>query len=201
MNSEQLIFILDKIGILAFAFGGISIGIKKKLDVFGLLLLGVINAVGGGIIRDLTLARVPFAVSHVDYLEFALGASLLAMLLFYLKLLFPNSVIIITDTLGLGAFAAAGAAVAINAHLSIFHTAFLAITTAVGGGIIRDMLINEVPFILKREIYATAAAIGGVSAHLLVGVGTSNAILIGALVTIVIRFYSIKKNLNLPILR
>ncbi len=201
MDSEQLIFILDKIGILAFAFGGVSIGIKKKLDIFGVFLLGIINAIGGGILRDLILARTPFAISHFDYFGYAVGASFVSMLLIYLKLIFPNRLVIFADTLGLGAFAAAGAAVSINSHLSIFHTVFFSIITAVGGGIIRDILINEVPFILKREIYATAAAIGGITAYFLVTLGVFNAVLVGALVTIIVRLYAIKNNINLPIIR
>ena len=201
IDSEQIVFILDKIGIVSFAIAGVSVGIKKKLDIFGILLLGVINATGGGILRDLILGKVPFAISHFDYLEFATGASLLAIISFYFKINYPEKLIIIADTLGLGAFAAAGAAVSINADLSILHTIFFSIVTAIGGGIIKDMLINEVPFILKREIYATAAAIGGVFAQFSVSLGISNAILIGAIATIIIRSFAIKNKLHLPILR
>lgn len=200
-NSDQIIFILDKIGIITFAFTGTLIGIRKRLDIFGVLMLGIINALGGGIIRDLILARTPLAISQSGYFEFAIAASALAIIFTYFKIRISNKVVSIFDTLGLGAFSAAGTAIAINLNLSLFHTIFFAIVTAIGGGIIRDILINEIPFIMKKEIYATAVAIGAIASYICHQLGVSNAVFIGALVTILIRLFAIKFKLNLPIIK
>lgn len=202
MLDQQIVFILDKIGIFAFSFMAVAMGAKKKLDIFGLLVIGVSSAIGGGIIRDVMLNRIPFAISHPDYLMFAYGASILAIILFYFKLLIPSKILTISDTLGLGAFAAAGATVSINLNLSIFHTVLFAVITAVGGGLIRDILLNEIPFVLKREIYATAAGLGGFIIHLLfiLGLNISYSVIIGLSIVIISRFFSIKKQLHLPVI-
>lgn len=203
MVVEELIFILDKIGIVAFAFAGVSKGIQKKLDVFGLFIVGILTAIAGGIIRDLILAKVPYAVSNIDYLLYAFLASLLAIALYKLRFFVPAKPLLIADTIGLGVFAAAGAVVALNAGLSVLHTVLFAIVTAVGGGMLRDILVNEIPFVLKKEIYATAAGIGGLASYIvfLFGYGILAASIVGLILTIVIRSYTISKNLHLPVIR
>lgn len=200
LTVEQLIFILDKVGIVAFAFVGVSLGIQKKLDIFGLVLIGIISAIGGGILRDLTLGKVPFAVSNISYLEFASAATVFSILVFYLKVAISNKVLIFADTLGLGAFAAAGVTVSLNAGLGIFHTILFSIITAVAGGIIRDTLLNKIPIILKREVYATAAGIGGLGGYLAFYLGSTinNAAFLALAVTIVVRIISIYRGINLP---
>jgi uncharacterized membrane protein YeiH len=203
MDSSQIIFILDKIGILAFAFTGVASGVRKKLDIFGLLVVGVSSAIGGGIVRDLLLSRMPFAISNIDYLVFASTASIISIVLFYLKVKIPNKLVKFADTLGLGVFAMAGATASLNLDLSIFHSVLFSVLTAVGGGLIRDLLINEIPFVFKRELYATAAGIGGLVTHIIYSLGTSvsSSVLIGLILVISLRLYSIKKDLHLPIIR
>lgn len=203
MVGEELIFVLDKIGIVAFAFAGVSKGIQKKLDIFGLLIVGILMAVAGGIIRDLILAKVPYAVSNIDYLLYAFLASFLAIALYKFKLFVPAKPLLIADTIGLGAFAAAGAAVALQADLSVFHTVLFAIVTAVGGGMLRDILVNEIPFVLKKEVYATAAGLGGLASYIafLFGYGILAASIVGLILTIVIRTYTISRNLHLPVIK
>jgi uncharacterized membrane protein YeiH len=125
MQSQDIIFFLDKIGILAFAFTGVANGVKKKLDIFGLLVVGIFTAIGGGILRDLLINQVPYAISNIDYLIFAFCASSLSILLFHFKLKIPLKIIIVAETLGLSVFAGAGAAVSLNLNLSIFIQYFL----------------------------------------------------------------------------
>jgi len=200
ISVEQLIFILDKIGIVACAFTGVSLGVKKKLDIFGLIVVGVANAIGGGILRDVILGRVPLVISNISYLEFASITSILAIILFYFKLKIPNKLILYTDMLGLGAFASAGATVSLSFGLGIFHTILFAIVTAVGGGVIRDIILNDIPHILKKEVYATAAGTGGfISAIIfLFNKDITTAAMVTLLTTIIIRFISEIKQLNLP---
>lgn len=200
---EQIVFILDKIGIFAFAFVGVSHGVKKKLDVFGLLLAGTITAIGGGILRDLSLSKTPYAVSHIEYLLIAVVASILSMVFYSLNFKISQKIVIIADTLGLAAFAVSGSNVAIGAHLNGFVVILFAVMTACGGGLIREVMLNEIPFVLRREIYATAAGIGGLVFYLLVqgGYGVEESTVITLILIIVIRGFSIIKKINLPILK
>lgn len=203
MVVEELIFVLDKIGIIAFAFAGVSKGVQKKLDVFGLFIVGILTAVAGGIARDLILARTPYAISNIDYLLYAFVASLVFIALYRFKIFLPGKPLLIADTIGLGVFAAAGAAVALNANLSILHTVLFAIITPVGGGMLRDILVNEIPFVLKKEVYATAAGIGGVASYLIffLGYGVVSASIAGLLIAVLVRSYAISRNLHLPVIR
>lgn len=203
MNQQDVIFLLDKIGILAFAFTGIASGIRKQLDIFGLLVVGVSCAIGGGILRDLLIARMPYAISNIDYLVFAFVASLLSIVLFHFKVKIPGVAILYADTFGIGVFAAAGSVVALNLNLSIFHTILFSIVTASGGGIIKDVLVNEVPFILKRDLYATGAGMGGIIIYFL-NAASSNlelSVTAGVLSVISFRLFSLRRNWHLPIIK
>ncbi|TAL47413.1 trimeric intracellular cation channel family protein, partial [archaeon] len=106
----------------------------------------------------------------------------------------------VADTLGLGVFAGAGVAVALSAGLSIFHTILFAIITAVGGGMLRDILLNEIPFVLKKEVYATAAGIGGLASYIIfmLGYGAVGASIVAVIVTILVRWYAMSKGMHLP---
>ncbi len=200
---ESIVFVLDKVGIFAFAFVGVSHGVKKKLDIFGLVISGAITAVGGGVIRDICLGRIPYALSHSEYLLIAISASALSILFYRYRLKIPTTLVLIADTLGLAAFAISGANVAIGADLGVLVVVFFAILTAAGGGLLREIILNEIPFIFRREIYATAAAIGALFFYLLVVIGLEIDLASGfALVSIIaIRFFSISKNIHLPVIR
>jgi uncharacterized membrane protein YeiH len=199
---ESLVFIFDKIGILAFAFVGVSHGVKKKLDIFGLLLVGVVNAIGGGILRDLLLSKTPYTITHIEYMLFAFGASVFAIALFYHDKRINGKILFSADTLGLSAFAVSGALVSISAGLNIFVTFLLAAITATGGGLIRDIILNEIPFILKRDVYATAAGVGGIlmQAVLFIGIKLPLAIFLGLFFVIIVRSYTFYKKVHLPII-
>lgn len=200
---EQIVFILDKIGIFAFAFVGVSHGVKKKLDIFGLLLAGTITAVGGGILRDICIAKVPYAISHSEYMLLAVVASSIFIIFYRFEFKIPSKIVLGADTLGLASFAVSGANVAVGANLSVLVVMLFAVTTAAGGGLIREVVLNEIPFVLRREIYATAAGIGGLLFYLLVisgyGIGVASGI---TLITVIaIRTYGIVKKVNLPRIR
>lgn len=203
MNQQDVIFLLDKVGILVFAFTGVTSGVKKQLDIFGLLVVGVSCAIGGGILRDLLVARIPYAISNIDYLVFAIIASLISIILFHFKVKIPKLMISFSDTLGVGVFAAAGAVIAIELNLSIFHTVLFSIVTASGGGIIKDVLINEIPLILKRDLYATSAGLGGVIIYLVYSVTLKIelAVMVGVISVILFRLLSQRNNWHLPIIK
>lgn len=182
---------------------GVNSGIKKQLDIFGLLVVGVSCAIGGGILRDLLVARMPYAISNIDYLIFAIVASILSVLLFQFRINIPKSLVSFFDTLGIGVFAAAGAVVALELNLSIFHCILFSILTASGGGIIKDVLINEIPFILKRDLYATSAGLGGIIIYLVnyFSFNLELSVIFGVLSVVLFRLISLRGNWHLPVIQ
>lgn len=197
-GSREIVLVCDRIGIVAFAFSGVEVGARKQLDVFGLLVMGVVTATGGGLIRDLILDRVPFVVAHEDYLAWAVGASLLSMGWLSWRKSVPRGFIATADALGLGAFAVAGAYAAIDEDFGLAIAVLLAATTATGGGLVRDVLAARVPLVLRAEINATAAMLGGLIVWLLHEWSTEGAALAGLVVTATVRAVSVARGVNLP---
>jgi uncharacterized membrane protein YeiH len=200
---EELIFLLDKIGIIAFAISGVMVGIRKNLDVFGLLVIGVITAIGGGVARDVIVNQMPYAFTHTDYLIFALIATLVVIALYGCKIKIPFKLFVVGDTIGLAVFSISGTFVAINNNLGPLQAIILAILTAVGGGVLRDLLVNDIPFILRKEVYATVAGATGILTYILVyfSLLLIPPTIIGLAFAITVRAYSIRKKLNLPVIQ
>ncbi len=167
--SEVFIYVCELIGTAAFAISGSLIAIERKLDLFGVGLLGILTALGGGVIRDLLIGNLPpvFFYSY-EYLLIAFIVSLIVFIIsakIRLKERAEKTVRIITllfDSLGLGVFSVAGVNAAIEAGYgnNAFLVIFIGMTTAVGGGILRDVMSNATPYVLQKHIYATAAIAG-----------------------------------------
>lgn len=152
--------LVDLLGTLAFALSGASASIERRLDWFGVVVVAYVTACGGGILRDLSLGLVPpVGISEWRYAAIALGAAALS--------LWPRSLVqrlrhpvLFFDAIGLGFFAVTGAHRAMDASHNMQVAVLLGVATAVGGGVLRDVLLNRVPVILQREIYAMAALLG-----------------------------------------
>ena len=152
----------NTVGVLAFAFAGSIRAMKAELDLLGILTLGIVTATGGGIIRDVLSNRIPYAfLSSSDVLT-ALGGTLLAVISLgvWRKDLINAKTIMFCDALGLAAFTATGALIAYNDGLSKFGIIAIATITAVGGGVLGDLLCCKIPVILKEDFYASCS-IGG----------------------------------------
>jgi uncharacterized membrane protein YeiH len=163
-----------------------------------LLVMGVVTATGGGAMRDLALQHVPRVLEHWDYFAWAIGATAAAMALVMFERAVPAVVLAVADAGGLGAFAAAGGLAGIHADLPVTAVVALAILTATGGGVLRDLLANRVPLVLHTEINATAAGIGGVVLWALDPVSTGAAVFACVGVTAGLRVVSIALDFNLP---
>lgn len=153
-----LFSVADAIGTFAFAISGFLVGARKKLDWLGITIASVLTALGGGIIRDVIVGDLPQAFSK--QLVFAIIAAGMACAWLFRRhneRLEKNIFFIVMDSIGLVAFAASGALIGITHHLNLFGVLLLAFLTAVGGGIIRDVLVNEVPFVLTSQFYASVA--------------------------------------------
>jgi len=199
LSTGDIIGICDRAGIVAFAFSGVEVGVQRKLDVFGLLVMGVVTATGGGVMRDVILGRLPLVLDRDDYLLWALAASVIAIVVVAARREIPRRPLAVADAAGLGAFTAAGALAAIYGDLGPLPTVLLAMLTATGGGILRDVLAARVPLVLRSEVNATAAAAGGVAVWLVEPASAGVAALVGVGLTAGIRLLSLVFHLNLPV--
>ncbi|WP_024790740.1 MULTISPECIES: trimeric intracellular cation channel family protein [unclassified Lebetimonas] len=154
--------IADIIGIIAFSVSGFIIGVKNRLDMLGIILSAFFTALGGGIIRDLLTHRNIFAFNNSFAGSMVLIVVIIGIYLkFHQKNIENKTIFILSDAIGLSSFSISGSLAAINAGFNIFGVVFLALITAVGGGMIRDIMINEVPFILKEKFYGSVSIIIG----------------------------------------
>ena len=204
---ELLILVVELAGTMAFAASGAMTGMKKNMDIFGICILALTTAVGGGVIRDLILGNTPPATfRNPIYATVAIVTALVLFLpwvrhfLMRDPLLYERSMLIL-DTLGLGIFTVMGMRIAYEtiASPTLFLLVFVGVVTGVGGGVIRDMMAGDTPYIFVRHIYACASLAGAlVCAALWSRFGELPAMLIGMAVVIVIRLISAHYRWNLP---
>jgi uncharacterized membrane protein YeiH len=163
MKSPSTIYtFLDLLGTFVFALSGAVAGRQKQLDIFGIFSIAFSVACGGGIIRDLCIGAIPpVGLTNWLYLLMVLAATILTIG-FYRVVNFLKEPVLLFDALGLSVFAVTGARKAIAFGFNYEGAVLLGIVTAVGGGVVRDILLNRIPVILTREIYASAAMIGAV---------------------------------------
>lgn len=157
---HSLFYILEIAGTFAFAISGAVAAKQRGLDLFGICALAFTAACGGGIIRDICIGAIPpAALKNWQYLASAVVAAGLTVSLYSLvqKL---NRPVIVFDAVGLSLFAVTGAQKALAYNMNGEAAVLLGITTAVGGGVLRDILLNRIPVILEKEIYASAALVG-----------------------------------------
>lgn len=215
MRFEIFLMICNYVGTAAFAASGVLKGIKYKLDMFGITLLAVITALGGGILRDILVARIPDVLINPEGLYIAIITSG-TMWLFTKKIrkkikisrrrkmrlykLITTSNLIF-DSIGLAAFTLIAADKSISLELNTVTTGILAAVTGVGGGIIRDLLVTETPIVLREDIYAVLAFGGGILYHVsIVQFSFLKVPTMATLFTIIliIRLVIIKYKVNLP---
>ncbi|WP_199776949.1 trimeric intracellular cation channel family protein [Deinococcus sp. NW-56] len=196
--------VLDLTGILAFSLSGALLAVRKRFDLFGVLVLGCVTAVGGGAIRDtLTGQALPLFLRDETYLWVALAGAVTAFA-FGERLARFEKALSVFDSVGLSLFAASGALGAIAAGLGPLGVIFAGALSGVGGGIIRDLIANEVPEVMYRrdQLYATAAAAGALTVYLLYPHLTPfQAQLSGAAVVLLLRWLSRRGWARLPVRR
>jgi len=202
---NTLIKTIEVIGIIAFALTGIYEARKKGMDIIGVYAVAMITAFGGGSMRDLMLNRHPlFWIEHYGYTVLLLGLSIVSVLVirnFFAINRFVKAVVVL-DALGLGLFSASGASVADQAGSPWFISALLGVTTGVFGGVLRDIICNEIPHVFTRtELYATCAFAGACSYLAIIYSGGSEiaAVLVCIALTFVLRMLAIRYKIKLPI--
>ncbi len=204
---DTFIFIVNIIGTLAFAASGAMIGLNKNMDIFGVCILGLATATGGGVIRDLILGLTPpMAFRDPTYAVLALTTSAVFFSRRVRRVLMHNQrrydrLLFWMDTLGLGVFSVAGVELAFSrsGHPTFFLLVFIGTITGVGGGVLRDLLAQEVPYIFVKHIYACASLAGAMlCAGLWSYVDSMYAMLAGMTAVVVIRVLAAHFHWNLP---
>ena len=208
--SEAVFLLFEIVGTVAFAVSGAMVSVSKRVDLFGVLFLGMITALGGGCVRDVLLGQLPPAMfSNFTYVTVALLSALAVFLMarkFKERYLSRETLIEqinnVFDALGLGAFAVVGAEAAITAGHggNGFLVVFMGMTTAIGGGVLRDLLLREIPFVLKKRIYAIAAICGALVYYLgwLAQLPEALCLFAGVAVTFILRLLATIFKWNLP---
>ena len=207
---DEFIFILELIGTVAFASSGAMIAIEKKMDIFGVNVLGATTAVGGGIMRDIILGLTPpGAFSHPVYVLVAALTSTILFVIAYakptafesrVKTDYYDKLMFWCDTAGLGIFTVVGIQAAVRAvgGENVFFFVFIGTLTGVGGGVLRDIMAGETPYILVKHIYACAAIAGGIVC--VVGrtaFGEAYGTIVGLAATVLLRFLAAHFRWNL----
>ena len=161
--------IADIVGTIAFALSGFMVATRDRLDLLGIFISSFLTALGGGILRDTVADRVPFAFSHhLPTLLVILVIFVAIVFKFYKKSEIENTkIFVISDSVGLISFSITGALVGLMVEFNVFGVVMLALATAVGGGIMRDTLLNRVPVVLTSELYGTVSILVGISIFVL----------------------------------
>jgi len=191
--------LLDLLGTFAFAISGIRLASGKQIDWFGAYIIGLVTAIGGGTLRDLLLGVTPFWMLDGKYF-LTTGVALFATLLFKDKLFKWGSTLFLFDTIGLGLFTIVGITKSIDGGLPFWVCIVMGTITGSVGGVVRDVLLNEVPLIFRKDIYALACVAGGGVFFLCnyFNLPTGITEIISALTVIVFRLIAVKYHLHLP---
>lgn len=198
-----LIYLLDLCAVGVCAITATLEAQRRELDLFGVAVIAVIAGIGGGTVRDLLLGRLPVYWVH-DPIYVAVGIAA-ALLTFYAERRFtiPRNFFLLPDAIGLALFTVIGTSIAMGLHVHWFIAALMGVITGVFGGVIRDILCNEVPLIFRTDIYATAALIGALLLLVLDGLGLTHerAVIAAMLLIVAIRLAAIRWHIHLPRIR
>ncbi|KJD35742.1 membrane protein [Tamlana sedimentorum] len=196
-----MFFTIDILGTIAFAISGVLVAIDKKMDLFGILIIAFVTAVGGGTLRDLLIGDTPVSwMKNIAY-TYVIIASAIFAIIFRSKINYLRTSLLLFDTIGIGLYTLIGIEKGISANLHPIICIALGTITASFGGVIRDILCNEIPVIFRREtIYATTCILGGVVYFTLGQLPINNNIvyIVSGIVIIVTRLLSVKFKIALP---
>ncbi|MBA3250935.1 MAG: TRIC cation channel family protein [Geodermatophilaceae bacterium] len=195
--------VLDLLGVAVFAVSGALVAVRSQLDVFGVTVLAGVTAIGGGVVRDVLLGITPpTTLRQWPYLIVPAVVGLVVWR-FHPAVARLRRAMLIADALGLALFATTGTAVALAAGAPAVTAVLVGVTTGVGGGVLRDVLLREVPLVLRREVYAVAASLGAVIvvAGDSLGLPTTPVLVLAALSVAVVRILALWRRWNIPLTR
>ena len=193
---------VDYAGTFAFSISGIRLASAKRFDWFGAYVVGLVTAIGGGTTRDILLDVTPFWMQQPSYLIIT-GIALLCVIAFGRQLIRLNNTFFIFDAIGLGLFVVVGIERSIQAGFPFWVSIIMGMITGSVGGIMRDILINEVPLIFRKDIYALACVLGGIVFYVCSEFGLPSEItqILSATSVILMRIIAVRFHLGLPALK
>lgn len=192
--------VIDILGTIAFAISGVSVAMNKRMDVFGLLIIAFVTSVGGGTVRDVLIGQTPVAwMTNMTYVYVIFGATVFTII-FKRKINYLRTSLFLFDTIGIGLYTVVGVEKGLAIGLNPIICIALGTMTACFGGVIRDILCNDIPVIFHKEVYATACILGGLAYFLLRELPIEkNVIFIIAGATVIsIRLIAVKFKISLP---
>lgn len=195
-----MFYTLDILGTIAFAISGVLVAIHKKMDPFGILIIAFVTAIGGGTLRDILIGHTPVSwMKDMTFSYVILGSTLFAII-FRNKINYLRTSLFLFDTIGIGLYTVVGIEKGISVGLHPIICIALGTISACFGGVIRDILCNEIPVIFRKEIYATACIIGGMAYFLInkLPIEGDFVFIIAGLIVIVIRLLAVKFKIALP---
>ena len=196
----ELVYILDILGTLAFSISGALVASDQKLDLFGVIIIAFVTAVGGGMLRDVLINAHPINwIGDLNYL-YVIFIAVFLTFLFKSKILPLSKTLFLFDTVGISVFTLLGLQKGLNFDLHPLIALIMGMISAVFGGVLRDVLTNKIPLIFEKEIYASACLAGGITYLLLKKTPITDNLnfIVSASVIITIRLIAVKFNLELP---
>lgn len=196
----EVIYVIDILGTFAFAISGALVAMDKEFDLFGVIIIAFVTAVGGGMLRDILIDAHPINwIGDLNYL-YAIFTATLVTVLFKSKILPLSKTLFLFDTVGISVFTLLGLQKGLLFDLHPLIALIMGMTSAVFGGVLRDVLTNKIPLIFQKEIYALACLAGGLC-YLLLGFTAMNndlIFIVSASVIIIVRSVAVKYELELP---
>ena len=191
---------IDILGTIAFAISGVLVAMEKKLDLFGVIIIAFVTAIGGGTIRDMLIGNTPVLWMREPTYVIVILSTVVLAILFSKQLRRLRKTLFLFDTIGIGLFTMVGVEKGLNAELLPIMCIALGTITACFGGVIRDILCNEIPVIFRKEVYATACILGGLSYFLLRKLPFTEEYAYSAaiLIIILVRILVVKFKISLP---
>lgn len=196
----EFIYVLDILGTFAFAVSGALVASDKKFDLFGVVIIAFVTAVGGGMLRDLLIDAHPINwIGDLNYI-YTIFLAVIFTFLFKSKIAHLSKTMFLFDTVGLSVFTLLGLEKGLSFNLNPIIALIMGMISAVFGGVLRDVLTNKIPLIFEKEIYASACLVGGISYLLLTYFNmTENVIFVfSASIIVIIRVIAVKFKLQLP---
>lgn len=197
---EKIYLTVDVLGTVAFAISGVLVAMEKRLDLFGVGIIALVTAIGGGTLRDMLIGNTPVTWTTTPMYMYIILGTVIVTILFQSRLKYLRTSLFLFDTIGIGFYTMIGINKGMEAGLEPLICITLGTITASFGGVLRDILCNEIPVIFRKEIYATACILGGVGYFLLrqTPLPEGYAYLLGVVIVIGIRLAAVRYHITLP---
>ena len=195
-----MFYIIDILGTIAFAISGVLVALNKRMDAFGILIIAFVTAVGGGTLRDILIGETPVSwMKDMTFIYVVILSTIFAVA-FRSKIDYLRKSLLLFDTIGIGLYTVVGVEKGISAGLHPIICVFLGTMSACFGGVIRDILCNEIPVIFRKEVYATACILGGATYFLIIKLPLASdfVFIIAGAVVITVRLIAVKFKVSLP---